>query len=620
MAARPADPAMSSPVTIPPFDPHALLETLTQRPGVYKMRDELGEVIYVGKARNLKKRLAGHFRNREGTPKQQAMIARVRNVEVTVTHTEREALLLENQLIKSYRPRYNINLRDDKSYPSIYITIHQDFPRLAFHRGAKRKQGRYFGPFPSAGAVRESLKQLQKIFRVRQCEDSFFRNRSRPCLQYQIHRCTAPCVGLVEREAYAQDVKDSVTFLEGHGDRLIGELVGRMEAAATAQQFEKAARFRDQIASLRTVLAKQGVQGERGDLDIIACAAIGHTACIQVFFIRNGQQIGDRAFFPRMTDEHEPAQIISAFIPQYYLERAVPREIILSHDVDDRPLLEEVLGSHAGHPVDITAGVRGERLRRLQLAITNAESELRSQLSARTDLDRRFADLARVLGEVETPKRLECFDISHIQGDQTVASCVVFTGEGPLKSAYRRFNIEGITPGDDYAALVQAVRRRYDRVKKGEIEAPDILFIDGGKGQLRAVHEALHDLDFAGTRLFGVAKGPDRKPGMETLYGIDGNEIDAPSNSPALLLIQQIRDEAHRFAITAHRQRRKKAHGQSTLEAIDGLGPKRRQTLLKHFGGLREISRAGIDALCTVQGINRQLAERIYDTFHHQDA
>ena len=603
-----------------PFDAQAFLGTLTQRPGVYKMLDESGAIIYVGKARNLRKRLASHFGPRDTSPKQAAMIARVRHVEVTVTHTEHEALLLENQLIKAHKPRYNINLRDDKSYPYIYVTTSQEFPRVTFHRGAKRKPGRYFGPFPSATAVRESLKLLQKIFHVRQCEDSFFQNRSRPCLQHQIQRCTAPCVGLIAPQCYEQDVNDTVMFLDGHGDQLIGELVRRMEHAAQERRFEKAARFRDQIASLRTILAKQAVQGEHGDLDIVACARQGHLACIQLFFIRKGLQIGDRAFFPHMTEEHEPSRIVEAFIPQYYLDRPIPRDIIVSHDIEDRELLAEVLTNQAGHAVNITAHVRGERLRRLQLAVTNAESLLRSRLSARTDLRERFSDLARILGATNPPQRLECFDISHMQGDQTVASCVVFTHEGPLKSAYRRFNIEGITPGDDYAALVQAVRRRYHRVKNAETEPPDILFIDGGKGQLRAVRDALLDLEVTGMKIYGIAKGPDRKPGMEILHGVVGNEQILPANSPARLLIQQIRDEAHRFAITGHRQRRKKAKMQSVLETVEGLGPKRRQTLLKHFGGLREISRAGIDALCTVQGINRTLAERIYDTFHRLDS
>ena len=602
------------------FDAKTFLETLTQRPGVYKMLDDSGEVIYVGKAKNLKKRVSSYFLNRDATPKQQAMVARIAAIEVTVTHTEGEALLLESQLVKRYQPRYNITLRDDKSFPYIYVSTHQSFPRVSFYRGAKRKQGRYFGPYPSAGAVRESLKLLQKIFPVRQCQDSYFKNRSRPCLQYQIERCTAPCVDLVTREAYAEDVRDTLMFLEGNGKRLIDELVSRMEKAAADLRFEKAARYRDQIANLRTILAKQSVSGEQGDLDIVACALQGSVACVQVLFIRGGQQIGDRAFFPKMPEERDAASVLEAFLAQYYLHRQPPKEILLSHEIENLTLLEEMLSGQAKHPVQISPRTRGERLKRVRLAQTNAENALKTKLANRQDLYGRFLSLGEELGLEEPPQRLECFDISHTMGEQTVASCVVFDRQGPVKSAYRRFNIEGIEPGDDYAALAQAVSRRYRRIKSGEYEAPDLLLIDGGKGQVRAVRDALTELGMHEINIVGVAKGPDRKPGMEMLFPAGQSEpILLPAHSPALLLIQQIRDEAHRFAITGHRQRRAKVRNQSTLEAIEGLGPKRRQQLLRQFGGLREISRAGVDALCSVEGINRQLAQRIYETFHQQE-
>lgn len=604
----------------PSFDIPAFLEALTQRPGVYRMLDDQGEVIYVGKAKNLKKRVSSYFSNKDAPPKQRALVARIAAIDVSVTHTEGEALLLESQLIKRYKPRYNINLRDDKSYPSIYVSIHQKFPRVTFHRGAKSKQGRYFGPYPSAGAVRESLKLLQKIFPVRQCRDSFFENRTRPCLQYQIERCTGPCVGLIDEAGYAEDVRDTIMFLEGDGRRLIDELVKRMENASAELEFEKAARYRDQIASLRTVLEKQAVYGEHGDLDIIACALEGNAACVQMVFIRGGQQIGDRTFFPSMIEEHEPGSILQAFIGQYYLGKQIPKEILVSHPVEDSGLLEEVLAQQAGHGVKIAERLRGERAKRLQLAVTNAESALAAKLANRRDLYGRFMALGEALGCPEPPRRLECFDISHTQGEQTVASCVVFDRQGPAKSSYRRFNIEGVQPGDDYAALAQAVSRRYKRIKDGEVEAPDILFIDGGKGQVSAVREALAGLGMEQIRTIGVAKGPDRKPGMEVLIPAEtGQPLMLPSHSPALLLIQQIRDEAHRFAITGHRQRRAKAKKQSTLEGIAGLGPKRRQQLLKQFGGLREISRAGVDALSSIEGISRPLAQRIYDTFHERE-
>jgi excinuclease ABC subunit C len=602
------------------FDSKAFLKTLTQRPGVYRMLDEKGEVIYVGKAKNLKKRVSSYFSNKEAPPKQQALVARIRAIDVTVTHTESEALLLESQLIKRYKPRYNIILRDDKGYPSIYVSTHQAFPRVAVHRGARSKQGRYFGPYPNPTAVRESLKLLQKIFPVRQCRDSFFAHRARPCLQYQIKRCSGPCVGLIDQDAYAQDVRDTVMFLEGDGGPLIDMLAKRMEKAAAELRFEEAAGYRDQIAALRTLLEKQAVHGEHGDVDIIACALEGNVACVYMVLIRGGQQIGDQTFFPAMLDTHEPGAILGAFIGQYYLGKPIPKEILVSHAIEEPALLEEALAAQAGHAVRLSARVRGERQKRLQLALTNAASALAMKLANRRDLHARFTALGEALHCPEPPRRLECFDISHTQGEQTVASCVVFDRQGPVKSAYRRFNIEGVQPGDDYAALAQAVTRRYRRIKNGEVETPDLLFIDGGKGQVGAVRAALAELDMGHIRIVGVAKGPDRKPGMEVLIPAEtGQPLMLPAHSPALLLIQHIRDEAHRFAITGHRQRRAKARQRSTLDDIAGLGPKRRQQLLRQFGGLREISRAGVDTLSSVDGISHQLAQRIYDTFHDRE-
>ncbi len=604
----------------PPFDPAAYLATLTRKPGVYRMLDEKGEVIYVGKAKNLRKRVASYFSSREASPKQQAMVAKIRNIEVTVTHTEDEALLLESQLIKQYRPQYNIRLRDDKSYPYIYVSTHQPFPRLAFHRGAKSKQGRYFGPYLSSAAVRETLRLLQRMFPVRQCQDSYFQNRSRACLQYQIERCTGPCVGLISEEAYARDVADTLLFLEGKANKLIDQWVNRMEQASMALEFEKAATYRDQIAMLRTIMARQAVQGEDGDLDVMACVQNGLIACVEVLVIRGGLQIGNHAFFPQLPDAEDPVAILTAFIPQYYLNKPIPREIILSHSLTESSLLEDALSRKAGHRIRVSGQVRGERLKRVHLALTNAETALQAKIASRQDILSRFQVLGDVLGGQGTPKRLECFDISHTQGEQTVASCVVFDQQGPVKSAYRRFNIEGIEPGDDYAALAQAVTRRYRRIQQGEIEAPDILFIDGGKGQVNAVRTALTELGMDHIRIIGVAKGPDRKPGMECLFPAGADiPMMLPSHSSALLLIQQIRDEAHRFAITGHRQRRAKAKQKSSLEGIAGLGPKRRQQLMRQFGGLREISRASVDDLCSVEGISQQLAQRIYDTFHERE-
>lgn len=602
------------------FDAKAFLKTLTQRPGIYKMLDEKGEIIYIGKAKNLKNRVSSYFRSQNASPKQQAMVAKVAGIEVTVTHTEGEALLLESQQIKRHKPRYNISLRDDKSYPYVFISSFHDFPQLTFHRGTKKRRGKYFGPYPSASAVKETLKLLQKIFPMRQCEDSYYSARSRPCLQHQIERCTAPCVGLVSKEDYANDVENTILFLEGQGGLLIDRLVGKMEVAAAGLEFEQAAAYRDQIARLRAVLEKHWVEGEKGDVDIVACAAKNGAACVQVFFIRNGQHLGNRQFFPKIGDENQPEEILQAFIAQYYLDKTVPHELIVSHVLPEAALVAEVLGEQAKHAVAIACNVRGERSKWLQMAATNAENALSARLADRQSMQGRFISLQQELGCDTTPSRLECFDISHTQGEQTVASCVVFDREGPVKSDYRRFNIEGITAGDDYAAIYQAVFRRFNRLKNGEHLAPDILLIDGGKGQVAEAEKALAELEINDVMIVGVAKGPDRKAGMEKIILVGNRQpLDVTPGASALLLIQQIRDEAHRFAITGHRQRRAKVNKRSVLEDIAGLGPKRRQVLLKQFGGLQGVSSAGVDALASIDGISRQLAQRIYDTFHHQD-
>ena len=611
---------MVSEVAVNSFDAHAFLKKLTTRPGIYKMLNEKGEIIYIGKAKNLKNRVSSYFKNHTSSIKQRVMVAKVAAIEVTVTHTEGEALLLECQQIKRHRPRYNICLRDDKSFPYIFLSSEQNFPQITIHRGAKSKKGRYFGPYPSSGAVRESLKLLQRLFPIRQCDDTIYNNRTRPCLQHQIGRCTAPCVGLIDKVHYALDVQSTVMFLEGKGSLLIDQLIIKMEQAAANLDFEKAASFRDQITKLRSVLEKHFVSGEKGDVDIIACVSKGNIACVQVFFIRNGQHLGNKVFFPGIIEEHNPAAIVQAFIPQYYFDKPVPYELIVSHELEETALLIEVLAGQAKHPVAIASNVRGERLKWLQIAITNAENSLLSKLSDKQGIYARFLSLQEGLGCKNIPKRLECFDISHTQGDQTVASCVVFDREGPVKSAYRRFNITGITGGDDYAAIHQAVFRRFKRLKQGEHEAPDILFIDGGKGQVHEAQKALAELDINNVMIVGVSKGPARKAGMEKLILVDQDHpLDVAPSAGGLLLIQNIRDEAHRFAITGHRMRRGKASRESILESISGLGVKRRQVLLKQFGGLQGISSASIDALCSVEGISRQLAQRVYELFHHQD-
>ncbi len=608
------------------FDADDFLKGVTSKPGVYRMLDVQGAVIYVGKARNLKKRLSSYFRNHLDSVKTRALMAQVASVEITVTRTEGEALLLENNLIKSLQPRYNILLRDDKSYPYIHLSSEDDFPRLSFYRGNKREKGRYFGPYPSASAVRESLNLLQKLFPIRQCEDSFYRNRTRPCLQYQIKRCTAPCVDLVTRVQYAEDVRHAVMFLEGKNVEVINELAKRMEAASEALQFEQAARYRDQIANLRRVQERQYVCGESGDFDVIACDAAPGAACVQVFFIRDGRHLGNKTYYPKHIEQNGPGDVLNAFVPQYYLSelgagQKIPARILVSHALEDQPWIEAVLTSQAGKAISIASEVRGERKRWLEMAQSNVRIALKTHLASKANMLQRFEALQDALGLEGPPQRMECFDISHTMGEATVASCVVFDAQGPVKSDYRRFNITDITPGDDYAAMHQALLRRYTRIKKGEGVLPDLLFIDGGKGQLAQAERVLEELQIEGVTLVGVAKGPQRKAGEETLF-LSGRDspfiLDA--DSPALHLIQQIRDEAHRFAISGHRQRRAKSRSRSVLEDIPGLGPKRRQQLLRQFGGLQEISRAGVEDLTRVEGISRQLAQRIYDSFHSDES
>ncbi len=608
-------------VAHPEFDIEGFLQSLVSKPGVYRLLDERGQVLYVGKARNLKKRVSSYFRKREHLDgKTRVLVSHTRSVEVTVTHTETEALLLENNLIKEFRPRYNILLRDDKSYPYIYVSTEQHFPRLAFHRGPRRQKGRYFGPYASAGATRETLSQLQKLFQIRQCDDSFFNNRSRPCLQYQIKRCTAPCVGYVDEARYAQDVRHAIMFLEGKSEEVIGELVSRMEAASGALDFELAARYRDQIASLRRVQERQYVSGARGDIDVVAVRSREGTGVVQVFFIRDGQNLGQKTIVPRQTAGAEAAEILGAFLPQYYLvaspERRIPAEILVSEAIADTEPLERVLSERAERKVTISHQVRGERARWLDMARANADLALAQRLADRTSLRQRFDALQEALDLDESPGRIECFDVSHTHGEAPVASCVVFGPEGPVKSDYRRFNIRDVHPGDDYGAMRQALKRRYTRVKKEEGKLPDVLLIDGGKGQLAQAMEVLHELQVTGICVAGVAKGPARKPGLESLY-LPGAErpLALAPDSPALHLIQQVRDEAHRFAVTGHRTRRTRTRSTSPLERIPGIGAKRRQRLLSEFGGLQGVARAGVEDLSRVQGISRELARTIYETF-----
>jgi len=599
------------------FDGKVFVSTLTTSPGVYRYFDEAGDLLYVGKASSLKKRVGSYFLKPRMEPRIAAMVAQIARCEITVTRTEAEALLLESQLIKALKPRYNILLRDDKSYPYIYLSGGEEYPRLAFHRGARNQPGRYFGPFPSAFAVRESLNLMQKLFKVRQCEDSYFRNRSRPCLQYQIGRCTGPCVGLISAEDYRNDVRHAEMFLEGRGSAVIDELVASMEQASAALNFERAAALRDQVATLRKLHAQNHVQGATADMDVIACRIEAGIACVSVLFFRNGISLGTRDFYPRLPLDAEPADVLAQFVAQYYLDRPVPREIILGEAIADEQLLSEMLAQQCGHAVEIKTRVRGDRAQFLQMAERNAQASLTSRIASRQTLGTRFDDLQNVLGLDESPKRIECFDISHTRGEATVASCVVFGPEGPEKSHYRRFNIAGITPGDDYAAMHQALTRRFRKLAEGEGARPDILLIDGGTGQVAQALDVLRELGIAGIEVVGVAKGPGRRAGEETLVLAGSNrEIHPGPTSPALHLVAAVRDEAHRFAISGHRKRREKARERSVLEDVQGVGARRRAALLKAFGGLAGVEAAGVEELMQVKGIDRSLAERIYDALH----
>lgn len=601
-----------------PFDSKTFLQSLTHRPGVYQMLNAKHKVIYVGKALDLRKRVSSYFQRTHADPKTASMMELVADVEVTVTNTEAEALILEYNQIKRHKPRFNVILRDDKSYPYIYVSTTHPFPRLQFHRGPRKGKGRYFGPYPSTNAVRKTLNELQKLFLVRQCQDSYFSNRTRPCLQYQIKRCTAPCVGYIDQAAYREDVSAAILFLEGKNRSVIDAMVGRMERASERRDYEQAARFRDRISRFKKVEAEQLVsRTAANDLDIIAVASRNALHCVTIIFIRNGKILGSRNHFPRLAHEASRQEILSGFLPQYYLGKDAPSEIIVETDIRDRELLESTLAERSGHKVSIRHRVRGDRLRWLQLAGTNAEQGLRLQISSNATIRRQFEGLAELLQLEAPPERLECFDVSHTSGEATVASCVVFNQAGPLNSDYRRFNLSPGSAGDDYAAMAEALRRRYARVKKGEVPMPDILFVDGGKGQLAEALTVLDELELGWLQVIAVAKGRARKPGMEQLF-LAGQSTPTilPGDSPALHLIQRIRDEAHRFAITGHRQRRAKARKTSRLEEIPGLGPKRRRELLKQFGGLQGVRGAGVDDLVKVRGISHALAVKIYDDLH----
>ncbi|MDE2407485.1 MAG: excinuclease ABC subunit UvrC [Xanthomonadaceae bacterium] len=604
------------------FDGRAFAASLPLAPGVYRMFDAADGVLYVGKARALRNRVGSYFNATPKAARIMTMLAQVARMEVTVTRSEADALLLENQLIKSLKPRYNVLLRDDKSYPYILLT-REASPRLGLHRGPRVVPGRYFGPYPSVGAVRDTLNMMQKLFRLRSCEDSVFNNRSRPCLLYQIGRCSAPCVGLIDPDDYAESVRRAVLFLEGRSDALTGELEAAMQQASAALAFEQAARLRDLIAGIRKLQVRQYVDGRSADLDVLAVAQQGTAACVLLLAFRDGRNLGTRAFFPKTNGEEAAAEVLAAFVSQYYAEQPAPSEIVLEHDIPERELIEQALSEQAGRRIALRFNVRGERAAHVDMARRNAQLALATELTSSTAQQGRLQALRELLEMEEAPARIECFDISHTMGEATVASCVVFDAQGPLRKQYRRYNINGIEPGDDYAAMHQALQRRFRPSAEGqpEIVLPDVLLIDGGAGQVAQARTVLEEAGFLQqVLLVGVAKGPARKPGEETLLLPDGREVQPGAASPALQLVQQVRDEAHRFAITGHRGKRQKARSSSRLEDIAGIGPRRRAALLKHFGGLAGLKAASMDDIARVAGVNHALAERIWNSLHGIDS
>ena len=606
------------------FDYKNALENMTHHPGVYQMFDADGAMIYVGKAKDLKKRVGSYFGRKPDSAKTRALVRQIRDINVAVTRTEAEALLLESNLIKQHKPRYNVVLRDDKSYPYLYLSAGDQYPRLSFYRGAKSGQGQYFGPYPSAKSARRTLNLTQKLFRIRQCDDTFFKNRSRPCLQYQIKRCTAPCVGLVVDETYREDVKYAVMFLEGRNEEVIRELTVPMQKAADALDYERAAQYRDQIINLRKIQENQYITAPRGELDIVACFMESGYACVQVFFIRGGLNLGNKAFFPGHTGELAEEQVLNAFMAQYYLtearNRPAPGEILVSHPLADAQALMDLLSERKGKTVRIKHNHRSERRKWVEMALNNAEIALKTRLSSKDNYISRFENLQGALRLNEPVERIECFDVSHVSGEATVASCVVFNHQGAVKADYRKFNIRDVSAGDDYAAISQAFQRRYSRIRKEEGKLPDLILIDGGKGQVSSVQAVVEELQLDEVVLLGVAKGRARKPGMERLVFSDGTgEMSLQANSSALHLIQEIRDEAHRFAITGHRRQRNRKRTTSVLEDVEGVGAKRRRELIRFFGGLQGVSRAGVEELARAPGISDNLAKKIYASFHGEE-
>lgn len=604
-------------------DIKSFLGNLSHHSGIYQMLGKGGEVLYVGKAKDLKKRVTQYFSSRTKDLKTIALVKQVEDIDITITHSESEAVLLECNLIKQHQPRYNVLLRDDKSYPYILIATNHPYPCIDLYRGARKKDGLYFGPYPSASSVRETISLLQKLFGLRTCRDAYYESRTRPCLLYQIGRCTGSCAGLISKEDYAKHVEMAVLFLEGKSHKLVDALQARMEMASKALDFESAAQYRDQIARLRQIQERQYVSVARGDADILGLATQAGIMCLQLLSIRGGKLLDSRSYFPKVPSHSTEEEVIAAFLTQHYLSHpshidSIPKQIIIDKSPPEHRLVETALSELAKHKVTILQPTRGEKKKWLSMAVTSAKQSLAAHLLSKTNVKERGIALQTVLGLPRIPRRIECFDISHSRGEATVASCVVFDQSGPVKSDYRRFNIQNVTPGDDIGAMRQVIERRFKRLQKENAVLPDVVLIDGGTAQLAAGQQVLEKLNITEVMLVGVAKGALRKPGYETIHINHQMPIHLPGDSLALHFIQQIRDEAHRFAITGHRQRRDKTRRKSTLEEIPGVGSKRRRELLRYFGGIQGLAHASLDELRKVPGISHSLAERIFATLHDE--
>lgn len=603
------------------FDYKTFLAQVPNHPGIYQMLDIDNTVIYVGKARDLKKRLSSYFRSNQPDTKTKVLTTQLHRIEVILTHSENEALLLECNLIKKLRPQFNILLKDDKSYPYLFLSSHTDFPRLAVHRGPRQAKGHYFGPYPTGFSARQTLDMLQKLFKIRHCSDPFFKARTRPCLQYQIKRCTAPCVAFIDPINYQHHVKHAILFLQGKSHDILDDLAKKMEQASQNFDYEGAARYRDEIIHLRRLQENQAITVKEGDVDVIAILKHLGVIGIHLIFIRGGRMIGNKSYFPETKIEATEQEALTAFLPQYYLSpmrgESIPKRIIVDTKLDERNWIQAAITEQLQRKLVITDSIRGEQRRWIEMAKLNVQHALMNRIANKQHFYERLEAFQNALELPNLPQRFECFDISHTMGEATIASCVVFDIEGASKKDYRRFNITGITPGDDYSAMRQALTRHYKKAKETERILPDILIIDGGKGQLLQAENVFEDLQIDGVTILGIAKGPGRKPGLETIY-LSGRKEAIPlaANSPALHLLQQIRDEAHRFAITGHRKKRAKSRQQSVLEEIPGIGAKRRRDLLKRFGGLQEIKRTSVDELTKVPGINEELAKRIFAALH----